>query len=79
MYSKTDESTSEKEAVYRPPPPTPLRKNFRGGGGFTQADTHFDWLYKKLGRFLLLESKFKYDFYERQLASLPWQCEKRKC
>ena len=75
MYSKTSESTSEKEAVYRPPfpppPPTLLSGKISGEGAAAHrlpkslginfdldfCYTHFNWLYKKLGRFPFIRIK----------------------
>ena len=72
MYSKTSESTSEKEAVYRPPPPPPrpsgkiseegaaahrLPKSLGINFDLDFCYTHFNWLYKKLGRFPFIRIK----------------------
>ena len=72
MYSKTSESTSEKEAVYRPPPAPTLPSGKISGEGAAAhrlpkslginfdldfCYTHFNWLYKKLGRFPFIRIK----------------------
>ena len=72
MYSKTSESTSEKEAVYRPPPPPTLPSGKISGEGAAAhrlpkslginfdldfCYTQFNWLYKKLGRFPFIRIK----------------------